>query len=71
MKTRKVGSTGRFRAGYGKRAKEKILEIEKKQRKKQPCPYCKKNAARRIAKGIWLCTACGKKFTSSSYYIEI
>ncbi len=71
MKTRKVGSTGRFRAGYGKKPKEKILEIEKKQRRKQTCPYCKKPAAKRISKGIWLCGKCGKKFTSSTYYIEI
>ncbi len=71
MHTKKVGSVGRFRAGYGKKPKEKILKIEKKQRRKQICPHCKKPAAKRIAKGIWLCSKCGKKFTSGSYYIEM
>jgi large subunit ribosomal protein L37Ae len=69
MATKKVGSTGRFRAGYGKRVKERVWEIEKKQKQKQQCPFCKKFAAKRVAKGLWQCKNCGKRFTAGAYYI--
>jgi len=70
MATKKVGAAGRFRAGYGKRARHKLAAIEKKQRVKQTCPYCKKPGLKRISMGIWNCPKCGKKFASHAYYIE-
>jgi len=70
MKTRKVKSAGRFRAGYGTRVKVRIAEIESKQKKKQTCPYCKKQALKRLSKGIWKCKKCNKKFSSGAYYLE-
>lgn len=69
-RTKKVGSAGRFRAGYGKTVRERILKVEQKQRKKQTCPYCKKKTAKRLAKGLWQCKSCKKKFTSGAYLIE-
>jgi large subunit ribosomal protein L37Ae len=69
-KTRKVGAAGRFRVGYGKSVRERILKIEQKQRKKQICPYCKKKTAKRLAKGLWLCKSCNKKFTGEAYWVE-
>lgn len=70
MATKKVGSAGRFRAGYGKTVRSRLAEIEKKQRKKQNCPYCKKPGVKRISMGIWLCPKCGKKFASYAYSIQ-
>jgi len=55
---------------YGGKVREKVEEIEKKQRKKQRCPFCKKFSIKRIASGIWYCKACKKKFTSGAYYLE-
>ncbi|MEK6820649.1 MAG: 50S ribosomal protein L37ae [Nanoarchaeota archaeon] len=69
-RTKKVKSAGRFGAGYGLRVRKRLIKIEEKQRKKQICPFCKKSGVKRIASGIWHCKKCGKKFTSSAYYIE-
>lgn len=69
-KTKKVGSAGRFKARYGRRLRQKITDVEKKQRKKQVCPYCKKINVRRLAYGIWLCKTCNTKFTGKAYYLE-
>lgn len=70
-KTKKVGSAGRLRAGYGKKLREKIRDVEKLQKNKQKCPYCKKEGIKRISSGVWLCKnkRCDKKFTSNSYYL--
>jgi len=68
VKTKKIKSAGRFRAGYGK-VKEKLIEVESKQRKKQICPFCK-GTAKRQAKAIWKCKKCKKIFASSTYYLQ-
>ena len=68
-RTKKVGSAGRFGARYGKRAKKKVAEIEVKQRKKQVCPYCKHPGVKRIAKGIWICKKCKRKFSAGAYHL--
>lgn len=70
MKTKKVKQTGRFGSKYGKKVRDRVVAVEEKQRKKQKCPYCKKFTAKRIAKGIFRCTACKNKFTSRAYYIK-
>jgi len=69
-KTKKVASAGRFGARYGKRIRESVIEIEKKQRQKQKCPHCTKLTAKRVAKGLWACKNCGKRFTGGAYYLE-
>lgn len=69
-KTKKVGSAGRFKARYGRSLRQKVTDIERKQRKKQKCPYCKKLSVRRLAYGIWHCKSCDAKFTGKSYYLE-
>lgn len=69
-KTKKTKSAGRFGAGYGKKARSKLVNVESKQRKKQKCPFCKKLGAKRQAKGIWKCDKCDKKFASNTYYLD-
>ncbi|MEM2956052.1 MAG: 50S ribosomal protein L37ae [Candidatus Pacearchaeota archaeon] len=68
--TKKVASAGRFGVRYGKRIRESVVAVEKRQRQKQKCPYCKKQKVKRIAKGIWQCKKCNKKFTGGAYYLE-
>ncbi len=67
VKTKKIKSAGRFGAGYGK-IKDKLIEVESKQRKKQECPFCK-GRAKRQAKAIWFCIKCGKKFAGPVYHL--
>ena len=69
MATKKVSSAGRFGVRYGKRIREAVVMIEKRQKQKQICPYCKKPAAKRMAKGIWECRKCNKKFTGGAYFL--
>ncbi|MFH1209373.1 MAG: 50S ribosomal protein L37ae [archaeon] len=69
MATKKVGTTGRFGARYGRRLKVKVADIEKKLRGKHKCPYCNKLKAKRIASGIWICKNCNSKFTGKAYSI--
>lgn len=68
-KLKKTKSAGRFGPRYGKRVRRSLVEIEKKQRKKQKCPYCGKKGTKRLSKGIWKCYKCSKKFASDAYFL--
>jgi len=68
-KLKKVKSSGRFGARYGKTVRAKLDQVETKQRKKQKCPFCK-GTAKRLSKGIWKCKKCNKKFASHTYYLN-
>ena len=67
---KKTGSAGRFGPRYGKTIRQKIANVEKKQRLKQPCPYCKKTAVKRISMGIFVCKRCDSKFTAGAYVVQ-
>ena len=67
-KGKKIGASGRYGAGYGK-VKQRLNEVESKQRKKQTCPFCN-GMAKRVANGIWNCKKCKKKFAGGTYYLE-
>lgn len=66
---KKYGSVKRFGARYGASLKEKFAKIEKEQRKKHDCPYCRKPQVKRVALGIWQCKKCGSKFSGKAYTI--
>jgi large subunit ribosomal protein L37Ae len=67
VKRKKIGSAGRFGAGYGK-VKQKLVNVEQKQRVKQECPFCK-GRAKRKSKGIWECSKCKKVFAGGTFYL--
>jgi large subunit ribosomal protein L37Ae len=69
-KSKKSKSSGRFGARYGKRIRARLVQVEEKQRKRQKCPYCEKLGVKRVSKGVWHCRKCGRKFASSTYYLE-
>jgi len=68
VKKKKIGAAGRFGAGYGK-VKNKLIAVERKQRIKQECPFCK-GRAKRDQKSIWLCTKCGKNFAGGAFHLK-
>ena len=68
-KLKKIKSAGRFGARYGKTPKERLVNVEKKQRVKQKCLFCNKNGVKRLSKGIWQCFKCNKKFASNTFYL--
>ena len=67
-KNKKIGAAGRFGVGYGK-PKQRLINVEEIQRKKQPCPFCK-GTAKRQASAIWLCKKCGKKFAGGTFHLK-
>jgi len=69
VKKKKIGSAGRFGAGYG-RVKNKLIAVERKQRVKQDCPFCK-GRAKRQERSIWLCSKCGNKFAGGAFHLKI
>ncbi len=69
-KSKKTKSTGRFGPRYGKKIKDRVVKVEKKQRLKQKCPFCNKEGVKRLSKGIWHCKKCDKKFASKTYNLE-
>lgn len=66
-KTKKVGSTGRFGARYGRGVKVIVKKIEKKQKMSYVCPSCKSKSLKRISAGIWVCRKCKAKFAGGAY----
>jgi large subunit ribosomal protein L37Ae len=69
-KLKKVKSAGRFGTRYGKRVRNKLVNVETKQRKKQKCPFCNKMGIKKLSKGIWYCKKCDKKFASNTYHLN-
>ena len=68
VKRKKIGAAGRFGAGYGK-VKEKLSAVEKKQRTRQDCPFCK-GRAKRKAKAVWECAKCKKVFAGGVFTVN-
>lgn len=69
-KKKKIKAAGRFGAGYGRRLRKRLNEVEDSQRKRQQSPFHKRGAAKRIAMGIWRCTKTGKIFAGNAYSIK-
>ncbi|MBS3143382.1 50S ribosomal protein L37ae [Candidatus Woesearchaeota archaeon] len=67
MATKKVGTTGRFGARYGKTVKKKVADIEAKMKVWHKCPYCNKQKVKREFAGVWKCRNCKAKFTGKAY----
>ncbi|MCX6803686.1 MAG: 50S ribosomal protein L37ae [Candidatus Diapherotrites archaeon] len=65
--TKKVGSTGRFKARYGVGVKKRVLEVENRVKNKAPCPFCGFDRSKRIAAGLFICTKCNAKYTGGAY----
>jgi large subunit ribosomal protein L37Ae len=67
MRTKKVGSSGRFGARYGRKIKLNIKKTEQSQRKKYRCPDCRAQKIQRVSAGVWSCRKCGLTFAGGAY----
>jgi large subunit ribosomal protein L37Ae len=66
-RTKKVGTSGRFQARYGVRARTRVREVEIQQKGKHICPQCGLQTVRRIGTGIWNCKKCDYTFAGGAY----
>ena len=66
--TKKVKSAGRFGSRYGRKIRQRVIDIEQKQKAKHQCPHCNKWSIKRLAVGIFECKKCNSKFTGKAYY---
>ena len=62
-----INSVKRFGARYGRTSRHIVGKIEHEQRRRQKCPYCRKDKVRRVSAGIWYCESCHSKFTGKAY----
>lgn len=69
-KRKKIGSAGKFGAGYGTKVRKEFNAIEVHQRKKQQSPFHPRGKMKRIAAGIWQCLKTGKIMAGSAYTVE-
>jgi len=68
---RSLGSVKRFGVRYGRTTKFKRAQIESLYYgRKLKCPYCMKDAVKRVFVGVWECRRCAAKFTAKAYTIE-
>ena len=67
VEANKLGSVKRLGARYGRKGKIRLAKIEKVQRGKHQCPYCRSWAVKRMSAGIWTCRKCDVKFTGKAY----
>jgi large subunit ribosomal protein L37Ae len=69
-KSKKTKSAGRFGARYGKKVRDRLVQIESIQKKRQKCPLCNRLGVKRLSNGIWKCPKCNKKFAGDTYNIQ-
>jgi len=70
MVSKKVKSAGRFGVRYGRKIRQRVLDVEKKQRRWHKCPQCSKERVKRLSFGIWQCKKCSTKFANKAYFVE-
>jgi len=69
-KTKKVKSSGRLGARYGRSIRQNIRDVEVKQKAKHPCPFCGKKRVVRRGTGKWECKSCGREIAGGAYTLE-
>ena len=66
-----VNDNGRFGSRYGRKIRKRVFNVEQGYRGgKKHCPYCEKDAVKRLSAGIYQCKNCNKKFAGASYKPE-
>jgi len=67
VKTKKVGSMGRYGPRVGRKTRKRALTIENLKRSMKVCPYCGKKGVKRKAAGIWFCKNCDTVFSGGTH----
>ena len=67
MRTKKVGTTGRFGNKYGSRVRHMVAKIEANSRAQHVCPQCLRLTLDRQSAGIWKCKKCNVTIAGGAY----
>ncbi len=67
MRTKKVGTTGRFGNKYGSRVRHMVAKIEANSRAQHVCPQCLRITLDRMSAGIWKCKKCNVTIAGGAY----
>ena len=67
----KLKGHGRFGSRYGKKIRDRLILVRRKEAASYICPKCSRKAVRKRAAGIWECRKCGAKFASSAYEFRV
>lgn len=68
MAKKEVRHTRRFGARYGVSVKQRVEDVEVKQRKKHVCPKCGFQRVKRVSTGIFSCNKCLHRYAGGAYY---
>ncbi len=66
-RTKKVGVVGKYGTRYGASLRKQVKKIEISQHAHYTCTFCGKDTVRRVATGIWRCSACRKVVSGGAY----
>ena len=66
-RTEKAETSGRFGARYGVVVRNRVKNIEAKQKMSHECPVCHHESVKRVSSGIWACRHCSAKFAAGAY----
>lgn len=67
MTTRKLKSVARYGARYGKKIRDRVLKVEREQKKRRVCPHCNTGILKRKAAGLYECAKCGARMAGGAY----
>ena len=65
--TKKVFTTGRFKARYGVGIRKRVIKIELNQKQKHECPFCGVMKVKRVAAGVFQCRKCSSSFAGGAF----
>ncbi len=66
-RTKKVKSSGKFKARYGMKARKRYAAIDQAMKAEHECPACKRKSVKRVSTAIWRCRKCNEEFVGGAY----
>ena len=66
-RTKKAGIVGKYGTRYGGALRKISKKYEVSQHMRYVCPFCGKNAVKRVAVGIWRCSRCFKTMAGGAW----
>jgi len=69
-RTKKLGVVAKYGTRYGASLRKQVKKMEVTQHATYTCPFCGKDAVKRVATGIWTCKGCRKTTAGGAYSLS-